>query len=210
MLRVQAAILRLVGCPSHVVFAPLKGIFAQLLFFRIAILGRHFLPRLILFLIFLVGSVLFILLPALVLTLVFLFLVLSDGAKLRVKIVLALEGVDFGRHGHNLFVVGRFGTPLTCILEIVEVGLRKGHENFVGQGECPVEVAIMLLLHVGLKLCCLPPSSLILNLKVPLPTISNPSLIPSTCPLSLLIRRSSNRWALLAMHLDAWLSTPIG
>ena len=30
--------------------------------------------------------------------------------------------------------------------------------------------------------CCLPSSSLMLNLKVPLPAISNPSLIPSTCP----------------------------
>ena len=69
--------MRLVDRPRHVVFAPLEGIFAQLLFFRIAILGRHFLPCLILFLIFLVGSVLFILLPALVLTLVILFLVLS-------------------------------------------------------------------------------------------------------------------------------------
>ncbi len=77
------------------------------------------------FLIFLVGSVIFILLLALVLTLVFLFLVVSDGAKLRVKLELAIEGVDFGRHGHDLFVVRRFGTPLTCILEIVEVGLRK-------------------------------------------------------------------------------------
>ncbi len=121
MLWVQAAILRLVDRPCHVVFTPLKGIFAQLLFFWIAIVGRHFLPHLILFLIFLVGSVLFLLLPALVLTLVFLFLVLSDGAKLRVKLKLALEGVDFGRHGHDLFVVRRFGTPLTCILEIVEV-----------------------------------------------------------------------------------------
>ncbi len=50
--------------------------------------------------------------------------------------------------------------------------------------------------------CCVPSSSLMLNLEVPLPVISNPSLIPSTCPLSLLRRRSSNRCALLAMHLD--------
>ena len=31
------------------------------------------------------------------------------------------------------------------------MGLRKGHENFVGQGECPVEVAVMLLLHAGFE-----------------------------------------------------------
>ncbi len=96
-------------------------------------------------------SVIFILLLALVLTLVFLFLVLSDGAKLRVKLELTFEGVDFGRHGHDLFVVGRFGTPLTRILEVVEVGVRKGHENFVVQGKCSVEVAVMLLLHVGFE-----------------------------------------------------------
>ena len=113
------------GRPRHVVFAPLEGIFAQLLFFRIAIRVRHFLPRLILFQIFLVGSVVFILLLALVLTLVILFLVLSDDAKLRVKLELAFEGFDFGRHGHNLFVVGRFGTPLTRILEIVKWAFAK-------------------------------------------------------------------------------------
>jgi hypothetical protein len=45
--------------------------------------------------------------------------------------------------------------------------------------------------------CFLPSSFLILNLKVPLPVISNPSLIPSTCPLSLLRRRSLNRWVFL-------------
>ncbi len=70
------------------VFTPLKGVLAQLFFLWIAFLGGHFLPRFVLFLIFLVGSVLFILLLALVLTLVFLFLVLSDGAKLRVKLEL--------------------------------------------------------------------------------------------------------------------------
>jgi hypothetical protein len=93
----------------------------------------------------------FCFLLALVLTLVFLFLVLSNDAKLRVKLKLALEGVDLGCHGHNLFVVGRFGSPLTRIFEIVEVGLCIGHENFVGQGELPVEVAIMLLLHIGIE-----------------------------------------------------------
>jgi len=134
------------------VFTPLKGVLAQLFLLWIAFLGGDFLPRFVLFLIFLVGSVLFILLLALVLTLVLLFLVLSDGAKLRVKLELPFEGVDFGRHGHDLFVVGRFGTPLTRILEVVDVGLRKGHEIFVGQGECPVEVAVMLLLYVGLEM----------------------------------------------------------
>ncbi len=53
----------------------------------------------------------FIFLLALVLTLVLLFLVLSDGTKLRIKLELALEGIDHGCHGHNLFVVGRFGSP---------------------------------------------------------------------------------------------------
>ena len=75
----------------------------------------------------------------------------SNGAKLRVKLELPFEGVDFGRHGHDLFVVERFGTPLTRILEVVEVGVRKGHENFVVQGKCSVEVAVMLLLHVGFE-----------------------------------------------------------
>ncbi len=31
------------------------------------------------------------------------------------------------------------------------MGLSEGHENFVGLGECPVEVAVMLLLHVGFE-----------------------------------------------------------
>ncbi len=44
-----------------------------------------------------------------------------------------------------------FGTPLTRILEIVKVGLRKGHENFVGQGECSIKVSVMFLLHVGFE-----------------------------------------------------------
>ena len=70
------------------VFTPLKGILAQLFFLWIAFLGRHFLPCFVLFLIFLVGSVLFILLFALVLTFIFLFLVLSNGTKLRVKLEL--------------------------------------------------------------------------------------------------------------------------
>jgi hypothetical protein len=86
--------------------------------------GGDFLPLFILFLKFLVGSVLFILLLALILTLVFLFLVLSIGAEVRVKLELPFEGIDFGRHGYDLFIVERFGTPLTRILEVVEVGLR--------------------------------------------------------------------------------------
>ena len=76
-----------------------------------AVLGWHFLPRLVPFLVLFVGIILFVFLLALVLTLVFLFLVLSDGAKLRIKLELALEGIDHGCHGHNLFVVGRFGSP---------------------------------------------------------------------------------------------------
>ncbi len=99
------------------------------------VLGWHFLPHLVLLLILLVRITLFVFLLALVLTLVFFFLVLSDGAKLRVKLKLALEGIDLGCYGQDLFVVGRFGSSLTRIFEIVEVGLCIGHENFVGQGE---------------------------------------------------------------------------
>ena len=148
----QGAIRGFVDHPRHVVVAPIGGDFAILISVPLfAVLGRHFLPRLILFLILLVGSVLFILLLALVLTLVFLFLVLSDGAKLRVKLELALEGVDLGCHGHDLFVVKRFGSPLTRIFEIVKKGLRIGQENFMGQGRCHAKVAVVLLLHIDLE-----------------------------------------------------------
>ena len=143
MLLAQGAIRGFVDHPRHVVVAPIGGDFAILISVPLfAVLGRHFLPRLILFLILLVGSVL---------TLVFLFLVLSDGAKLRVKLELALEGVDLGCHGHDLFVVKRFGSPLTRIFEIVKKGLRIGQENFMGQGRCHAKVAVVLLLHIDLE-----------------------------------------------------------
>ena len=95
---------------------------------------------------------LFILLLALVLTLFLLFLVLSNGTKLGVELELALEGADLGRHGHDLFVVGRFGSPVTLVLEIVKVGLARGHESLVDNGERPIEVAIVLLFHVGFEI----------------------------------------------------------
>ncbi len=66
---------------------------------------------------------------------VFFFLVLSNGATLGVKLKLALEGIDPGCHGHDLFIIGRFGSPLTRVFEIVEVGLAIGHESLVGHGE---------------------------------------------------------------------------
>ena len=125
------------------VFAPLEVILAQLLFFRIAILGRYFLPCLILFLMFLVRSVLFILLFALVLTLVFLFLSFAMALSLGSSLSWPLRAL--------ILAALATGAPLTRILEIVEVGLHKGHKNFVGQGECPIDVAVMLLLHVGFE-----------------------------------------------------------
>jgi hypothetical protein len=136
MLLAQGAIGGFVDCPRHVVVAPIEGEFAHMFSVPLfAVLGWHLLPCLVLLLILLAGIILFVFLLALVLTLVFLFLVLSNGAKLRVMLKLALEGVDLGCHGHNLFVVGRFGSPVTRIFEIVKVGLGIGHENFVGQGE---------------------------------------------------------------------------
>ncbi len=54
VLRVECAILRLVDRPRRMVLTPMESILAHLLLLRIATLGRHFLPRLILFLPFLV------------------------------------------------------------------------------------------------------------------------------------------------------------
>ena len=71
----------------------------------------------------------FILLLALVLILVPLFLVLNNKAKLRVKLELAFQGVDLGRHGHNLLIIRKFGSPLTLILEPVKVGLLTNAKN---------------------------------------------------------------------------------
>ncbi len=64
---------------------------------------------------------------------------------------MALEGVNLGCHHHNLFVVGRFGSLLARSLQVIEVRLGKGHESFVGNGECPVKKVVVLLLHVGFE-----------------------------------------------------------
>jgi hypothetical protein len=154
VLRVEPAVLRFVGRPHHVVLAPLKGKSAHLLFLGVAILGWHLLPFLVSLLEFLVGSILLVLrfLILFVITLVVFFLVvLCKGTELGVELELALEGVNLGRHRHDLFVVGRFGSPLARGLQVIEVRLGKGHEGFVGNGKCPVEKVVVLLFHVGFK-----------------------------------------------------------
>ncbi len=83
----------------------------------------------------LVGRVHCILLLAFVLTFIALFLVFSDGAKRGVELELPLEGVDLGHHGHNLFIVRRFGSPLTLLLEPVKLGLGSDHKSLVGGGK---------------------------------------------------------------------------
>ena len=89
VLWVEPAVLRLVGCPRHVVLAPLKGKSAHLLFLGVAILGWHLLPFLVSLLEFLVGSILLVLcfLILFVVTFVVLFLLsfamaLSLGSSL--------------------------------------------------------------------------------------------------------------------------------
>jgi hypothetical protein len=84
--------------------------------------------------------------------LVVIFLVvLCNGAELGVELELALEGINLGRHDHIFFILGKFGSPLARVFEVIEVRLGKGHEGFVGNGECPVEIVVVLLLHVGFE-----------------------------------------------------------
>ncbi len=142
------------GCPCHVVLAPLEGKSVHLLFLGVTVLGWHLLPFLVLLLVPLVGSIFHALLflVFLVLTLVVLFLVdFCNGADLGVKLQLALEGINLSHHRHNLFVVGGFGSPLARGFEVIEVRLGKGHEGFVSNGERPIKKVVVLLLHVGFE-----------------------------------------------------------
>ncbi len=95
-------------------------------------------------LIHLVGHILlaFLLAPSL-------FLLVDKLAKLLVKLQLTLLCVELCRHGKNLLVVGRFGTPLALHLQVGLLAHRTGHEVFVGDsGESPIKVIFMLLLDV--------------------------------------------------------------
>ncbi len=154
VLWVEPAVLRLVGHPCHVMLAPLEGKSAHLVCLWVTVFGWHLLPFLVFLLESLVGSILLVLrfLIFLVITLVVLFLVvLCNGTELGVELELALEGVDLGHHGHNLFVIGRFGSPLASSLEVIQVRLGRGHKGFVGNGKRPIEKVVVLLLHVGFE-----------------------------------------------------------
>jgi hypothetical protein len=132
---------RLVDGPSHMGLAPIEGIFSNL-FAHLALphLGQFLLPCLI-FLLFLL-----VLLVLLVLLLqgfaVILLSLASNGAELGIQLELALQGVDFGGHRHNLLVVGGFSTPLPLCLG-------HGHHGFVSEaGEVSVKILIVLGAHV--------------------------------------------------------------
>ncbi len=116
MLLAQFAVGRLVDCSRHMVLAPVVSVFSNLFFLLFIVLGWHSFPRLIPFLVFLVGCILLVL-PFLAfltfVTFVSLFLsFLGNGTKLGVKLELPCQGSDLGRHGPDLLVVGRFGSPL--------------------------------------------------------------------------------------------------
>jgi hypothetical protein len=135
VLLAQFTVGRLVDCLPHMVLAPIVSVFSNLFFLLFIFLGWHSFPRLIPLLIFIVGCILLVLPFLAFLTFVFLFLsLLGNGAELGIELELPFQGAGFGRHGHNLLVVGRFGSPITLEFKVVHLGLGSGHESLVGTG----------------------------------------------------------------------------
>ncbi len=113
----------------------------------LSILGRHLLPRFVLFLTDLVCCTLLVLL-----LLASLFLLVDKLAELIIKPEVAFESADGGRHGHDLLVIRRLGASLAFHFQVVILAHGASHEVLVGdQGEFAVKVVLVLLLDVLLE-----------------------------------------------------------
>ena len=111
-LQAKAALGGKMHAPSHVVHAPMVSMFAHLLGFLVAVLGRDLLPRLILLLPVLVTPVLLV---------VRLLVVVEGIFEMFVGLEVFLESFNLGGYGNDLLVVGRPGAPLSLLLEVTEL-----------------------------------------------------------------------------------------
>jgi hypothetical protein len=133
--------------PRHVVHTPMVSVLSDFLGVFLSILGRHLLPCFVLFLTNLVRCVLLVLL-----LLSSLFLLVNELAELIIKLEVAFESADDGRHGHDLLVVGQLGASLAFHFQVVVLAHGASHEVLVSdQGEFAVKVVLVLALDVLLE-----------------------------------------------------------
>jgi hypothetical protein len=129
----QAALGGEMHAPRHVMFTPVERVLAHFLGLLVTVLGRDLLPRLVLLLPGLVA-------PDLVPSL----LVIVEGVF---EILVSLK-MPFG-HGKNLFVVRRFGAPLSSLTEPIILAQGGCHEGLVSEiDELAVKVVIVVVLDV--------------------------------------------------------------
>ena len=123
VLLAQCAIRRFVDRPRHVVFAPIEGELAHFL----SSLCRPwvaFLPCPV----FLLVNFMF--------EESFLFLnFLSSVMVLSLGPTLSCPFRELDHLGHNLLIIGRFGSPCALILKVVHLGLTRGNKTLMGNGK---------------------------------------------------------------------------
>ena len=120
--------------PRHVMFTPVERVLSHFLGLLVTVLGRDLLPRLVLLMPGLVAPV----------YLVLSLLVIVEGVF---EILVGLK-MPFG-HGKNLFIVRRFGAPLSSLTEPIILAQGGCHEGLVSEIDVlAVKVVIVVALDV--------------------------------------------------------------
>ncbi len=133
VLLAQCAIRRFVDRPRHVVFAPIEGELAHFL----SSLCRPwvaFLPCPVFLLVNFMFEESFLFLNFLPFSPLLPFF-LSSVMVLSLGPTLSCPFRELDHLGHNLLIIGRFGSPCALILKVVHLGLTRGNKTLMGNGK---------------------------------------------------------------------------